>query len=199
MDFSSFQCVIFRCKWWDTFDQNNVKEDYDSGMISINSRKMWHEAREAYVFPKHYNQVCFYPYLLDRDWRIVSRHDPRSKHIFENNNVIMKIEEDNQGDDNGEWYVIMLFHHLYYCCMFMFSLSRQLYCFVFILLAFYNIIGKIHKCFYTFSYSGSIFTVLKTKYFQFCTLSIIIRIQGHNPSQIGKWEKKANLEIKLKI
>ena len=20
LDFSSFQCVIFRCKWWDTFD-----------------------------------------------------------------------------------------------------------------------------------------------------------------------------------
>ena len=25
VDFSSFQCVIFRCKWWDTFDRNNVK------------------------------------------------------------------------------------------------------------------------------------------------------------------------------
>jgi hypothetical protein len=25
VDFSSFQCVIFRCKWRDTFDQNNVK------------------------------------------------------------------------------------------------------------------------------------------------------------------------------
>ena len=27
VDFSSFQCVIFMCKWWDTFDRNNVKED----------------------------------------------------------------------------------------------------------------------------------------------------------------------------
>jgi len=52
VDFSSFQCVIFRCKWWETFDWNNVKEDRDSGMISINSRKMWHETREPYVFPK---------------------------------------------------------------------------------------------------------------------------------------------------
>ena len=26
VDFSSFQCVIFRCKWWDTFDRNNVKK-----------------------------------------------------------------------------------------------------------------------------------------------------------------------------
>ena len=31
VDFSSFQCVIFMCKWWDTFDWNNVKEDRDIG------------------------------------------------------------------------------------------------------------------------------------------------------------------------
>ena len=40
LDFSSFQCVIFRCKWWDTFDQNNVKEYCDSRLICINSRMM---------------------------------------------------------------------------------------------------------------------------------------------------------------
>ena len=40
VEFSSFQCVISRCKWWDTFDQNNVKEDRDTGLICINSRKM---------------------------------------------------------------------------------------------------------------------------------------------------------------
>jgi hypothetical protein len=28
---SSFQCVIFKCKWWDTFDPNNVNVDHDSG------------------------------------------------------------------------------------------------------------------------------------------------------------------------
>ena len=55
LDFSSFQCVIFRCKWWDTFDQNNVKEYHDSRLICINSRKMWDEAKEPYVFPKHCN------------------------------------------------------------------------------------------------------------------------------------------------
>ena len=40
VDFSSFQCVIVRCKWWDTFDRNNVKEDSDSRLICINSRNM---------------------------------------------------------------------------------------------------------------------------------------------------------------
>ena len=82
VDFFSFQCVIFRCKWWDNFDRNNVKEDHNSSLICINSRKMWDEA-EPYVFPKHCNQVFFYPYVLDRDWWFVLRRDPRSKHIFE--------------------------------------------------------------------------------------------------------------------
>jgi hypothetical protein len=41
VDFSSFQCIIYRYKCWDTFDQNNAKGHCDSGMICINSKKMW--------------------------------------------------------------------------------------------------------------------------------------------------------------
>ena len=90
------------CKWWDTFNRNNVKEDRDRWLIRINSRKMWDEAKEPYVFPKHYNQVIFYPYVLDRDWWFILRHDPGSKHIFENNSVIMPSElEDNEGDNEN--------------------------------------------------------------------------------------------------
>ena len=83
VDFSSFQCFIFRCKWWDTFDQNNVKEDCDSRLICINSRKIWDEAKEPYVFHKHCKQVFFHPNVLDRDWWFVLRHNHRLKHIFE--------------------------------------------------------------------------------------------------------------------
>jgi hypothetical protein len=67
VDFSSFQCVIFCCKWWDTFDRRNVKEDRDSGLICMNSKKMWVETKEPYVFPKHCNQVFLYPDVLDGD------------------------------------------------------------------------------------------------------------------------------------
>ena len=67
VDFSSFQCVIFRCMGWDIFDRNNVQEDDDSGMICINSRKMWDESNEPYALPKHCNQVFFYPDVLYRD------------------------------------------------------------------------------------------------------------------------------------
>ena len=61
VDLSSFQCVIFKCNWWDTFDGNNVEEDRDSRLICIKSIKMWDEAKEPYVFPKHCNHEFFYP------------------------------------------------------------------------------------------------------------------------------------------
>jgi hypothetical protein len=96
VDISLFQCVIFCCKWWDIFDRINVKEDCDSGIICINSKKMWVESKEPYVFLKHCNQV--YPDVLDEDWWFILRHDPISKHLFENTNVTMPSKEDNQGD-----------------------------------------------------------------------------------------------------
>jgi hypothetical protein len=52
VDISSFQCVIFCCKWWDKFDRRNVKEGRDSGLICINYKKIWVETKEPYVFPK---------------------------------------------------------------------------------------------------------------------------------------------------
>ena len=41
VDFSLLQCVVFCFTWWDTFDLRNVKEYHDSGLICINSKKMW--------------------------------------------------------------------------------------------------------------------------------------------------------------
>ena len=82
VDFSYFQCVIFRCKWWDTFNRNNVNEDRDSVLICINSRNMWDETKDPCVFPKHCIQVFLYPNVLDRDCWFVLRHKPRTKHSF---------------------------------------------------------------------------------------------------------------------
>ena len=81
VDISSFQCVIFRFKWRDTFDKSNVKEYRDSGLLCINYRDMWDEIKEPYVFPKHYNQVLFHPDVLDRDWWFIIVHDPISRHV----------------------------------------------------------------------------------------------------------------------
>jgi hypothetical protein len=95
VDFPSFQCVDVCCKWWGAFYWRNVKEDRDSGIICINSKKMFVESKEPYVFPKHCNPVFFYPNALDGDWWFILRHDPISKHLCENNNVTMPSEEEN--------------------------------------------------------------------------------------------------------
>ena len=102
MDFSYFQCVTFKCKWLDTFGQNNVKVYHDSGLICINSKNMLAETKEPYVFQKHCNHVFFHPCVLDWDWWFALRHDPISKHLFDNNSVVMPNDEDNKGDGNEE-------------------------------------------------------------------------------------------------
>jgi hypothetical protein len=61
---------------------------------------MWVESKEPYVFSKHCNKVFSYPDALDGDWWFLLRHDVRSKHVFEKNNVTMKNKKDNQGDGN---------------------------------------------------------------------------------------------------
>ena len=84
---------------------------------------MWVETKEPYIFPKHHNQVLFYLNVLDGDLWFVLRHYPRSKHLFENKNVIIPSEEDNQGDGNEELYVNILFQHLYCGCLILLWLS----------------------------------------------------------------------------
>jgi hypothetical protein len=60
--------------------------------------------RDAFIPEKSVD--CFqknkFPDVLDGDWWFVLRNDSRSKHVFENNNVTMPSEEDNQGDGNED-------------------------------------------------------------------------------------------------
>ena len=55
--------------------------------------------------------------MLDGDWWFVLIHDPISKHTFENKNVAMTSEEDNQGDGNKDYFVNDLFGILYCGCV----------------------------------------------------------------------------------
>ena len=49
--------------------------------------------------PNTATKFFFYLDVLDRDWWFILTHDPRSKHIFEKNTVIMSCElEDNESD-----------------------------------------------------------------------------------------------------
>jgi hypothetical protein len=63
VDDSSFQCVIFSCKWWDTFDRKHVKEDHDSGLICNHSKKMGVETKEHYVLQNTATK-CFFTHMF---------------------------------------------------------------------------------------------------------------------------------------
>jgi hypothetical protein len=53
------------------------------------------------MFSQNTETKCFFnPNVLERDWWFILRHNMRSKHVFENDIVIIPIEEDNQGDNN---------------------------------------------------------------------------------------------------
>ena len=95
-NYHGLQGIILEFKSWLSYLHLNSK---GSRLIWINSKKTW-DKKEPYVYPNHYNEVFFYTYVLDRDWWFVLRHDPTSKHLFENNSVIMPSEEDNLGDGN---------------------------------------------------------------------------------------------------
>ena len=64
VDFSYFQCLIFRCGWWDASNMNNVKEDRDSVLICINSRKMWDE--RTLEFFQNTTTNCSLTRMLDK-------------------------------------------------------------------------------------------------------------------------------------
>lgn len=63
VDYTYVQCVNFRCKCWDTFDQNNVKEDYDRGIIYLSNKKMWDEKKVSPHFKEHYNHMMLFFFL----------------------------------------------------------------------------------------------------------------------------------------
>jgi hypothetical protein len=54
VDLSSFQCVVFCHKWWDTFDQRNVKEDCDGGLICI--KCFFFTKTEIYIYIKRHDR-----------------------------------------------------------------------------------------------------------------------------------------------
>ena len=95
VDFTSLHCVIFRCKWRNTFDQNNVKEYHDNGLICINSIRVWDETKEPCIFPKQRNQVFFYLDVLVRNWWFILSHDLKSNIFFIEKNVIIPSKENN--------------------------------------------------------------------------------------------------------
>ena len=58
LDYRSFKCCIFKCKWYEAFERTR-RHDTHSGLFSIDSSKYLLEDKEPYVLPIHCEQVFF--------------------------------------------------------------------------------------------------------------------------------------------
>ena len=58
LDYRSFKCCIFKCKWYEAFERTR-RHDAHCGLFSIDSSKYLLEDKEPYVLPIHCEQVFF--------------------------------------------------------------------------------------------------------------------------------------------
>ena len=59
LDYRSFKCSIFKCKWYEAFNRTK-RNDIHSGLFSIDSSKYLPQDEEPYVLPIHCEQVFFH-------------------------------------------------------------------------------------------------------------------------------------------
>lgn len=59
LDYRSFKCSIFKCKWYEAFNMTQ-RHDIHSGLFSIDSSKYLPLDKEPYVLPIHCEQVFFH-------------------------------------------------------------------------------------------------------------------------------------------
>ena len=59
LDYHSFKCCIFNCKWYEAFNMTRI-HDIRSGLFYIYSSKYIPQYKEPYVLPIHYEHVFFH-------------------------------------------------------------------------------------------------------------------------------------------
>jgi hypothetical protein len=58
LDYHSFKCCIFKCRWYESFDRTR-RHDNHSALFSIDSSRFLPEDKEPYVLPIHCERVFF--------------------------------------------------------------------------------------------------------------------------------------------
>lgn len=83
--FRRFEMFIFDVKWFKVITSGanaSVRKD-KSGLIQVDSTKLWTDARDTFVRPEHCEQVVFKSDPKDPRWLYVIQVAPRSKPICE--------------------------------------------------------------------------------------------------------------------
>jgi hypothetical protein len=56
LDYRSFKCCIFKCRWYEAFEWTQRHDTY-SGLLSIDSLRFLPKDKEPYILPIHCEQV----------------------------------------------------------------------------------------------------------------------------------------------
>lgn len=83
--FRSFELYIFDVKWFKVIMNGphaTVRRD-KSGLIQVDSTKVWTDQQDTFVRPEHCEQVVFKADPKDPRWLFVVQVAPRSKQIYE--------------------------------------------------------------------------------------------------------------------
>ncbi|KAH7424576.1 hypothetical protein KP509_11G014100 [Ceratopteris richardii] len=86
-----FDYFVFDVKWFKVVTSGRkaiVRRD-KSGLLQVNSTRLWTDERDTFVLPEHREQVVFIPDSKEREWLFVLQVAPRSIQIFE----IIDVEE----------------------------------------------------------------------------------------------------------
>ena len=89
LQFRRFDYFLFDVKWFRvvTAGRNATVRRDKSGLLQVDSTKLWTDARDTFVLPEHCERVVFTPDPKEPQWLFVLQVAPRSRQICEDVDV----------------------------------------------------------------------------------------------------------------
>lgn len=100
ISFRKFDYFIFDVKWFKvvTTGRNATVRRDKSGLIQVDSTKLWTDEKDTFVLPEHCEQVVFSPDPKDPRWLFVVQVAPRSRQVCEG---LLIVEEPQLEEEQG--------------------------------------------------------------------------------------------------
>ena len=95
VDFRKFDMFIFDVRWFKVVtqgQQSTIQRD-KSGLIQVDSTKVWTNQRDTFVLPEHCEQIVFKLDPRDLKWLSVIKFSPCKRQIFEGMEVQEVLDE----------------------------------------------------------------------------------------------------------
>lgn len=85
VEFRKFEMFIFDVRWFKVVtqgQQSTIRRD-KSGLIQVDSTKVWTDQRDTFVLPEHCDQIVFKVDPRDPKWLFIIEVAPQKRQIFE--------------------------------------------------------------------------------------------------------------------